>query len=72
MGVPWDIKNYFGGFSTEKSSAKICIGYRHFPTYVVVTIRTFWLKSELRLHTVNYTCITKGVQLKSKLLHFGT
>ena len=46
--------------------------YRHFPTYVVVTIRSFRLKSELRLHTVNYTRITKGVHLKSKLLHFGT
>jgi hypothetical protein len=72
VGVPWDIKNYFWSFSTEKSCGKIYICYRHFPTYVVVTIRKFRLKSELRLHTVNYTCITKVVQLKSKLLHFGT
>jgi len=71
VGVPWNFKNYFWGFSTEKSSGKIYIGYRHFPAYVMVTIRTFRLKSELRLKTVNHACITKGVQLKSKFLHFG-
>jgi len=46
----------------------LCVS-RHSLTNMPVTFRMVQHKSELSMHVVNYICIYKGVQLKSKLQH---